>query len=183
MNLGFRRLVCVGVVLALVGTPALARPRAGGFPVAVHATAYHGGYHGGGPWVVRGGGYRGGHGGYGGHWRHGGYWGPGLFLGALGLGIGIAALNNYPAYPVPAYPVVVIEPPPVQQAYPPSPPAAVAAPDPIIYPRNGQSATQTEADRQACNRWATTQPKAMADASVFQRATLACMEGRGYTVR
>jgi hypothetical protein len=28
-----------------------------------------------------------------------------------------------------------------------------------------------------------TQPKAMADASVFHRATLACMEGRGYTLR
>ena len=26
----------------------------------------------------------------------------------------------------------------------------------IIYPRSGQSAAQTEADRQECNRWATT---------------------------
>jgi len=26
-------------------------------------------------------------------------------------------------------------------------------------------------------------PRAMADASVFQRATLACMDGRGYTAR
>ncbi len=67
---------------------------------------------------------------------------------------------------------------------PAAPPQATAAPpDPIFYPRNGQSAAQTEADRQACNRWATTQPSAMADASVFHRATLACMDGRGYTSR
>ena len=36
---------------------------------------------------------------------------------------------------------------------------------------------------QECNRWATTQPSAMADAQVFQRAVAACMDGRGYTVR
>ena len=68
-----------------------------------------------------------------------------------------------------------------------SPPAVVSAaptrPDPIIYPRNGQSAAQTEADRQECNRWATTQPSAVADASVFQRAVEACMDGRGYTMK
>ncbi len=67
---------------------------------------------------------------------------------------------------------------PTPAAPPPKP-----APDPIIYPRQGQSAQQTEADRQECNRWATTQPSAMADASVFQRAVAACMDGRGYTVR
>jgi alkanesulfonate monooxygenase SsuD/methylene tetrahydromethanopterin reductase-like flavin-dependent oxidoreductase (luciferase family) len=65
---------------------------------------------------------------------------------------------------------------------PPAPPPK-PAPDPIIYPRGGQSPEQTEADRQACNRWATTQPSAMADASVFQRAMAACLDGRGYTVR
>lgn len=58
-----------------------------------------------------------------------------------------------------------------------------AAPDPIIYPRNGQSAEQTEADRRECNRWATTQQDAMNDASIFKRAVEACMDGRGYTVR
>ena len=57
------------------------------------------------------------------------------------------------------------------------------APDPIFYPVHGQSAATTESDRRDCNRWATTQSGAMADASVFQRATFACMEGRGYTVR
>ena len=56
-------------------------------------------------------------------------------------------------------------------------------PQPIVYPRNGQSAAQTESDQQECNRWATTQAGAMADASVFQRAVSACLDGRGYTLR
>ena len=62
-------------------------------------------------------------------------------------------------------------------------PAANAPPEPIVYPRIGQSPAQTESDRQECNRWATTQPSAMADGSVFQRAVAACLDGRGYTVR
>lgn len=62
-------------------------------------------------------------------------------------------------------------------------PLPAPIPEPIIYPRNGQSAAQTETDRQECNRWATTQPSALSDAQVFQRATAACMDGRGYTVR
>ncbi len=56
-------------------------------------------------------------------------------------------------------------------------------PDQVIYPKNGQSASQMESDRQECNRWATTQAGSANDASVFQRAIAACMEGRGYTVR
>ncbi|WP_374318161.1 DUF6515 family protein [Aquabacterium sp.] len=61
-------------------------------------------------------------------------------------------------------------------------PASSTPPEPIIYPRNGQTATQTQADRQECNRWATGQPKA-SDPTVFVRAVTACMEARGYTVR
>jgi hypothetical protein len=74
----------------------------------------------------------------------------------------------------------VVAPPPL-----PEPAASVqptAPPAPIFYPRNGQSPMQTEADRQACNQWATTQPQS-AEPSVFVRAVTACMEGRGYTVR
>lgn len=56
-------------------------------------------------------------------------------------------------------------------------------PDPVIYPRNGQSAEQMEQDQRECNRWATTQRDAMSDPSIFQRAVAACMDGRGYTVR
>ena len=80
--------------------------------------------------------------------------------------------------------VVVAAPPGVDQTMttpPPAPPPV--APDPIFYPRNNQSAAQAEADRRDCNSWATSQPNAMADAKVFQRATEACMDGRGYTVR
>jgi hypothetical protein len=80
---------------------------------------------------------------------------------------------------------VVVAPPPgaeTAQAVP-VPPPAPAVPDPIFYPRNNQNPAQTEADRRDCNTWATSQPQAMADAKVFQRATEACMDGRGYTVR
>jgi hypothetical protein len=80
---------------------------------------------------------------------------------------------------------VVVNPPPQADgavAQPSSPPAA-PRPDPIFYPRTGQTAEQTEADRQECNRWATSQPSAMNDATVFSRAVDACMDGRGYTVR
>jgi len=78
---------------------------------------------------------------------------------------------------------VVVAPPPgaetvAQVAVTPPP-----RPDPIIYPRNGQSTAQTEADRQECNRWATTQPAAMNDANVFNRAVEACMDGRGYSMK
>ena len=102
------------------------------------------------------------------YWRHGGVWyqpwGPRWVV---------------VAPPVYVQPAQVVEVPPP----PPQPAAAPAKPDPIIYPRNGQSPQQIEADRQDCNRWATTQPAAMADASVFHRAVEACMDGRGYTMK
>jgi hypothetical protein len=80
---------------------------------------------------------------------------------------------------------VVTPPPGADIAAPvaPPPPPAAAVPDPIIYPRNGQSPAQTEIDRRECNTWATTQPNAMNDARVFQRAVEACLDGRGYTLR
>ena len=91
----------------------------------------------------------------------------------------------YAAAPGQGY--AVVAPPPGADAAQPGAQAPVAKPlplpEPIVYPRNGQSAAQTEADRVDCNRWATTQPSAMADASVFQRAVAACMDGRGYTLR
>lgn len=77
----------------------------------------------------------------------------------------------------------VVAPPPGADTAQPATPPAPAAPDPIFYPRNNQSVAQTEADRRDCNAWATSQPNAMADAKVFQRAAEACMDGRGYTVR
>ncbi len=118
-----------------------------------------------------------------GHW-HGGYYG----WGGVALGVGLGALivsrpwdpvivERQTTYVYPeAQPVPPVAPPPVAAPVP-------RAADPIVYPSRGQSAQQTEADRQECNRWATTQPNAMADASVFQRAVAACLEGRGYTVK
>ncbi|QTN23351.1 hypothetical protein HZ992_25140 [Rhizobacter sp. AJA081-3] len=120
------------------------------------------------------GGHGGGHGG--GHWGHWGHWGLGL---AIGLPL-IYGLNRSTVVVQQAPPVVYTEPAPVAPAAPAVPPAP---PEPIVYPSGGQSPAQTEADRQACHRWATTQPGALADASVFHRATLACLAGRGYTVR
>jgi len=110
---------------------------------------------------------------YGGYpyWRYGGGWyrpwGPRWVVVAPPIG--------YVAAPVYAPAPAVVEPPPVS--------VGPSKPDPVIYPRNGQDAARTEADRQECNRWATTQPSAVADASVFQRAVEACMDGRGYTMK
>lgn len=78
-----------------------------------------------------------------------------------------------PVYVAPAQPVYVAP----QPTYVPSRPA------PVIYPRNGQSPERQEADHRDCNRWATSQPSAMADTGVFNRAVDACMDGRGYTLR
>ena len=127
----------------------------------------------------------------GGHW-HGGGWGPSWGI-SLNLGLPLLysapyAYGGYYGYPS----TVVVAPPPVtyvqQQpatvaAAAPASPSGYTRPDPVIYPRNGQSPEQTESDTRACNSWAATVPRAVADASVFQRATEACMDGRGYTVR
>jgi hypothetical protein len=158
-----------------------------------------GGYRGGG---YHYGGYRGWHGGYRGWygWGYRPYWGVGYYWPGYywGVGAGLATVAyaapyynyyggyyGYPAaYAPPVTEYVVSEPQPGDQVVrsgqpvPQTPP-----PEPIFYPRNGQSPAQTEADRQDCNRWATTQQNALSDAQVFQRATYACMDGRGYTVR
>jgi hypothetical protein len=102
-----------------------------------------------------------------GHHRFHDRWGVGI-----GIGLGWGYPIGYPGY-------VVVEPSVVYDPLPAAPSPA----DPVFDPRSGQSAAQTEADRQDCNRWATTQPSAMADAGVFHRAVLGCMEGRGYSVR
>lgn len=106
----------------------------------------------------------------------------------VGVGIGVPFGYGYgygygPGYYGPGYwapyPQQVVVVPPAD----PAPRMAPASPDPIFYPKNGQDAAMTESDRRACNAWAATQPAAMADAGTFQRATYACMEGRGYTVK
>ena len=104
---------------------------------------------------------------------------------ANGVYYAAAASSGYTVVPPPPG-VDAAQPPPGPDTPPSSPPAqaqAVPSPEPLLYPRDGQSAAQTEAVRRECNRWATTQPNAVADASIFQRAAAACMDGRGYTVR
>lgn len=154
---------------------------------------YHGGYHGGGyrgGYGYRYGGYRGW---YGGGWGYRGYY-PGYYWGGVGLGLATIAYSTAPYYgyyggyyshpvaPVAEY--IVAEPAAGDRVVRSGQPVPAShPPEPIFYPRNGQTPAQTEADRQDCNRWATTQAGAMSDAGVFQRATYACMDGRGYTVR
>ncbi len=178
----------IGASAALLCEPAVAARGAGGH-VGGGWQGGPGHFHGGGPGHFRGG-----------YWGHRGYW-PGAFWGGIGLGLGIGAIGYYGGYygnyygnyyaPYGAYyydPPLVVAPvysgvdPGAPRVGQPVPQAAGAA-EPIFYPRNGQSAEATESDRRDCNRWATTQRNAMADASIFQRATLACMEGRGYTVK
>lgn len=73
----------------------------------------------------------------------------------------------------------VVAPPAGVQGVQPSP----VAPSFVIYPRNGQDPAQAEADRAACNQWASGQTSAVADYALFRRAFEACMDARGYTVR
>lgn len=112
------------------------------------------------------------------HHHHGG-----AGLGALVLGLAVAVPLIALANQADRAPEVVYVPPPAPLPPPPATVYAPSRPAPVIYPRNGQSSAQLEADNRECNRWATTQQAAMADASVFQRAVEACMDGRGYTLR
>ena len=176
----------LGAFAALVCEPAAAARSGGG---------WHGG---GGGW--HGGGYH--HGGYRGYY-HGGY--PGYywpFWGGIAVGVGIGYYGGYyggyyrgyypyyaPYYDGYYYDPALVASPVYSTAEPGAPrvgqpvPQAAAPAEPIFYPKNGQRAEVTESDRRECNRWATTQRGAMDDASIFQRATFACMEGRGYTVK
>lgn len=62
----------------------------------------------------------------------------------------------------------------------------------FVYPRNGQSAAQTQTDRDECHTWAasqsgydpsrSTQPPS-ANAADYRRAMMACLDARGYTAR
>jgi hypothetical protein len=52
-----------------------------------------------------------------------------------------------------------------------------------MVPRNGQSLNQESTDRRACAQWATQQAgTSAANGSDYQRALVACVEGRGYAV-
>lgn len=64
----------------------------------------------------------------------------------------------------------------------PQPPLPATTPEMILYPRNGQSALETQKDRQECMQWASGQPNAT-DMGIFQRGLAACLDGRGYSSR
>ncbi|MFL6665158.1 MAG: hypothetical protein ACJ8G7_23560 [Rhizobacter sp.] len=107
------------------------------------------------------------------HHHHHGHWG-------FGVGVGFG-----PWYPYGWYPGVVVVDPPVayERRMIPDAVPSVSIPAPVFTPKNGQSAAQTEADRRQCDREAMAQPAAMAEAGIFHRVVLVCMENHGYTVR
>jgi hypothetical protein len=54
----------------------------------------------------------------------------------------------------------------------------------FMYPKNGQSAEQQARDKAECQQWATQQAGSVAqNGSNFNRAMVACVEGRGYSAR
>lgn len=197
------RVLALALAASLAGAATLAPDAA----LAAGGHGLSGGRHssGGGNWQGGGSNFHGGGGGWrGDHWGHRGYGRPGVFWGGVRLGLGFGAIGYYGGawgpYGYAPYgwydrgylyddaPTVVFDPGTPTLVDPGSRvgqavPQASHAPDPIFYPDKGQSAATAESDRRDCNRWATTQNGAMADASIFQRATFACMEGRGYTVR
>ncbi len=51
-----------------------------------------------------------------------------------------------------------------------------------MYPKNGQSQEQQSIDRRECQQWAAQQAgQGAANGSDYQRAMVACVEGRGYS--
>ena len=105
--------------------------------------------------------------------------GPGWAWGGVGLGLGWGLSSYYDTYP--GY--VAVQPNVVYGAPQPVPLVDNSAAPPLIYPRNGQDAAQTDADSNACSEWAGRQPNATTDPSVFRRGIEACMDARGYTLR
>ena len=54
----------------------------------------------------------------------------------------------------------------------------------FMYPKNGQSSEQQASDRAECQKWATDQAGQVAhNGSDYNRAMVACVEGRGYSAR
>jgi hypothetical protein len=54
----------------------------------------------------------------------------------------------------------------------------------FMYPKNGQSPEQQATDKAECQKWAAEQAGQVAqNAPDYQRAMVACVEGRGYSAR
>ena len=153
----------------------------------------HGGRGGGHSFQGGGPGWHGGGGHYAPRYHGGGYrrGGNGWVWGGVGLGLGLGLASYYNSYPSyyysdPGY--VIVDPPVVYDAprtvySQPAPARNYSSSQPVIYPRNGQSAAKMDSDANACSEWAGHQPNATSDPSVFMRGTQACMDARGYTVR
>jgi hypothetical protein len=66
----------------------------------------------------------------------------------------------------------------------PSDPGAAGVGQIFMYPKNGQSPEQQATDKAACQQWASQQAGQVAqNAPDYQRAMVACVEGRGYSAR
>jgi hypothetical protein len=75
-------------------------------------------------------------------------------------------------------------PPPDAAQSAPNGPIDGAPPQIYMYPKNGQTAEQTAADRAACQQWATQQAGSVAqNGPNYNRAMVACVEGRGYSAQ
>jgi hypothetical protein len=65
-----------------------------------------------------------------------------------------------------------------------SPPPGGAPAQIFMYPKNGQSTEQQAQDRAECQQWATQQAGSVAqNGPDYNRAMVACVEGRGYSAR
>jgi hypothetical protein len=63
-------------------------------------------------------------------------------------------------------------------------PGGPAAGQIFMYPKNGQSAEQQASDKAGCQKWASDQAGQVAqNGSDYNRAMVACVEGRGYSAR
>jgi hypothetical protein len=146
----------------------------------------------------------------GGYW-HGGFWprcyyGVGFtwFLPVLPLAYATYWWSGVPYYYAndvyytyaPDYEgYVATDPPPVVEsgaaaegagpaAGPPPNDGGAAAGQIFMYPKNGQSAEQQATDKAECQQWAQQQAGQVAqNGSDYQRAMIACAEGRGYSTR
>jgi hypothetical protein len=169
-----------------------------------------GGWHGGGGW--RGAGWRGGYW-HGGFWPRAFYGGGfSWFLPILPLAYATYWYSGVPYYYAndvyytwnPTYDgYVATDPPPVADSSGSADvagsgpaPAGDVAPDSgpgpggpaagqiFMYPKNGQSAEQQASDKAECQKWASDQAGQVAqNGSDYNRAMVACVEGRGYSAR
>ncbi len=63
-------------------------------------------------------------------------------------------------------------------------PGGPAAGQIFMYPKNGQSADEQASDKAECQKWAADQAGEVAqNGSDYNRAMVACVEGRGYSAR